>query len=336
MSAAAPADRRRRRIGWIAAGALACLSLILGLFQFSGLGWFRSTPPQPADPDWHTNSIGMRLRRLPAGQFEMGSPPGFIEPLLARMKKFPAQGYQPGQLEREMPARQASIDQPFAIGATEVTNAQFQAFVEATSYVTDAERLPAGGWGIAPNGQWTQAKGYSWRNLGQQPRTPEYPAVSISWNDAMAFCQWLTEKEPSAGPRVTYRLPTEAEWEYACRARSTSPWGPAASAAQLGEYAWFVANASGRIQPVAKKAPNAWGLHDMLGNEMEWCLNRYDVNLQDSLPPGDPRNPDSGERRVQRGGAFNDVADLVRPACRYLGHPSSPAHGAFRVVRVVE
>jgi len=87
---------------------------------------------------------------------------------------------------------------------------------------------------------------------------------------------------------------------------------------------------------VARRAANAWGLHDMLGNEMEWCLDRYGDDLRDSAPREDPRTPGSRERRIQRGGAFTDGADLVRPACRHANHPTSPTNGAFRVVRVVE
>ena len=312
---------RRRSRAWLIGGAATALGLLLLTavtigWQFAGPG---KSPGTQTDGDTYTNRLGMRFRRLPADSFVMGDSPEFTQTLSDRLRRTPRLSNRLADFERELPARSMRIDRPFFLGETEVTNAQFEAFTRATSYVTEAEQR-GNGWGVNAQGQWFQGRPYSWRDLGQQPRTPEHPAVSISWNDAMRFCEWLTAEERRQGDtRGTYRLPTEAEWEYGCRAGGTQPWGAGITPETLGDFAWYDANAGGRIQPVARAKPNPWGLHDMLGNEMEWCQDR---------------GPD--DLRVQRGGAFGDPADFVRPAVRRFSPPSSPTHGAFRVVRVVE
>src|SRR5262249_15155949 len=105
---------------------------------------------------------------------------------------------------------------PFYLGKYEGTRGEFAAFVKATQYQTDAERDGKGGWGHDSEGKPKQAPGFTWRNPGFE-QTDQHPVVNVSWNDAMAFCAWLSEKEG-----VAYRLPTEAEWEYACRAGTTT------------------------------------------------------------------------------------------------------------------
>jgi formylglycine-generating enzyme required for sulfatase activity len=134
-------------------------------------------------------------------------------------------------------------------------------------------------------------------------------------------------------------LPTEAEWEYACRAGTTTSyyWGNRESVA--GDYAWFESN-SGRshvAHPVGQKNPNAWGLHDMSGNVFEWCSDWYNKDYYKTSPTEDPKGPQSGEKRVLRGGSFEWGINVCRAANRGSWDPETlECQGGFRVVREVE
>ncbi len=109
------------------------------------------------------------------------------------------------------------------------------------------------------------------------------PVICITWHAAMEYCHWLSTKTGKV-----YRLPTEAEWEYACRAGTTTAYGFGNDASQLADHAWFFENSDDKPQPVGKKKPNAWGLHDMHGNVAEWCLDLYDKKFYSTLEPGKP------------------------------------------------
>ena len=162
------------------------------------------------------------------------------------------------------------------------------------------------------------------------------PVEHVSWNDAVAFCGKLSEREGAE-----YRLPTEAEWEYACRAGTTTAfvfgddisslfWGDDIS--PLIEYAWYVHNSSGTTHPVGELKPNARSLFDMHGNVYEWCQDWYgDYDLQ---VVSDPTGPASGSERVLRGGAFSTRPELVRAANRYSDLPDDRSlHCGFRLAR---
>ena len=109
---------------------------------------------------------------------------------------------------------------PFWIGQTEITVGQFRQFAEDTDYRTDAEK--SAGYGVV-NDHWVLQPGFSWKNTGAQPLTDDHPVCNLSWNDAAALCKWLTSHESKGGKSTKYRLPTEAEWEYACRAGTDTP-----------------------------------------------------------------------------------------------------------------
>ena len=159
------------------------------------------------------------------------------------------------------------------------------------------------------------------------------PANSVSWFDAVVFCNALSEHvglQPCYrvdGERVEwersadgYRLPTEAEWEYACRAGTTSKWFFGDDPAALDRYAWFTANANNEVQPVGAKAPNPWGLHDMSGNVWEWCWDWFGDYHTEAVT--DPLGPENGERRVLRGGSAWGVDPwYLRSASRNLFVP---------------
>jgi formylglycine-generating enzyme required for sulfatase activity len=144
-----------------------------------------------------------------------------------------------------------------------------------------------------------------------------YPVVGISHHAAMEYCRWLSRKT-----KKVYRLPTEAEWEYACRAGTTTAYYFGEDPKQLGNYAWFASNTDETTYPVGGKKPNAWGLYDMYGNAAEWCLDHYRKDHYSSFPsdratprpvllPGADRFP-----HVVRGGSFADAADRCRSAAR--------------------
>jgi formylglycine-generating enzyme required for sulfatase activity len=128
------------------------------------------------------------------------------------------------------------------------------------------------------------------------------PVENVSWNDAVEFCKEVSEKEGK-----TYRLPTEAEWEYACRAGTTTKFSFGNSESQLGYYAWYKQNSGDKTHPVGEKKPNAWGLYDMQGNVWEWCLDWYAKNWYSKGPAENPLNERYGDKwgRVLRGGGWD-------------------------------
>ena len=147
------------------------------------------------------------------------------------------------------------------------------------------------------------------------------PVEMVNWEDAVSFCKKLSEfpKEKVAGRE--YRLPTEAEWEYSCRAGSQTAYSFGESAKSLGEYAWFDENSEGKTHPVGEKKPNRWGLYDTHGNVSEWCHDWYEPYLSGAAT--DPQGPNVGLERVLRGGAWIDDAGLCRSADRVKSVPSS-------------
>ena len=269
------------------------------------------------------NGVAMKLVRIPAGEFTMGSS--------ASEKSYS---------DVQGPQHRVRITKPFYMGATEVTVAQFGRFVDATGYRTDAERDGrALGWNghtevISPE--------FNWRDPGFK-QGPDYPVTCTSWNDAQAFCRWLGKEAKLDG-----RLPTEAEWEYACRAGTTTRfwWGDSESA--IAEYAnvsdkALEAAAKGGIYfntndgyaftaPVASYKPNAWGLYDMIGNVTERCSDWY--GSYSSSPQDDPQGPSSSELgRVVRGPSWGSHPGLCSCAFRQVADPARGGDdGGFRVV----
>ena len=151
------------------------------------------------------------------------------------------------------------------------------------------------------------------------------PVEQVTWHDVVNYCKKLTQQERSAGRLPSgyiYRPPTEAEWEYACRAGTTTrfSYGDDLGYTQLGQWAWYRENSGGKTHPVGQKRPNPWGLYDMHGNVWEWCQDRWAF----SLPGGnvtDPRGSSSGSDRVLRGGSWYFDAWYCRSAARVWGYP---------------
>jgi formylglycine-generating enzyme required for sulfatase activity len=229
----------------------------------------------------------------------------------------------PGEYE---PARVSpvTLSQPFDLGRTEVTHAQFARFVAETGYQTTAERLGTGSVWSKEEGKFLAQPGLSWRAPGTHDPAPDHPVVFVTWTEARAFCDWLTAREGRK-----YRLPTEWEWQWACRAGSDQQYFHfTRPGTQLSDYAWHQDGRSAR--PVAQLLPNAWGAFDVLGNVHEWTLN-YQTTL-----PGersvDPRGPVTGSSITVCGGGF-DTTDL-RCNSRLRFTPNFRWHKVgFRVLR---
>jgi len=158
------------------------------------------------------------------------------------------------------------------------------------------------------------------------------PVEQVRWSDAVRFCNKRSELEGLKAcydlktwkcdfDADGYRLPTEAEWEYACRAGTSTAYFFGDDASKLGDYAWFDKNSGGRPRPVGQKQPNAWGLHDVCGNVWEWCNDFYSVDYYNESPPADPKGPDAGQTKVVRGGAWRFSAQRCRSGYRYNENP---------------
>ena len=210
-----------------------------------------------------TNSIGMKLRLIPAGEFMMGSP-----------------GTESYRDDNETPHR-VSITKPFYLGVTEVTQEQYQ------------------------------------KVMGTNPSSfngPQNPVETVSWAEAVEFCGKLSAMPAEKTAGHVYRLPTEAEWEYACCSGTTTAYSFGDDASRLGDYGWFRSNSDSGTHPVGEKKPNAWGLYDMHGGVYEWCQDWYGAYPSGSAT--DPTGATSGSFRVPRGGSWDFIARDCRSADR--------------------
>ena len=171
--------------------------------------------------------------------------------------------------------------------------------------------------------------------MGTNPsrwKAEKNPVEQLRWSDAVKFCNKRSELEglqPCYDLKTLkcnfdangYRLPTEAEWEYACRAGTTTVYFFGDSPAKVGDYAWFDKNSGGHPRPVGQKQPNPWGLYDMAGNVWEWCNDFYKVDYYQESPRENPRGPNEGQNKVLRGGAWRFSADNCRSGYRYNESP---------------
>jgi formylglycine-generating enzyme required for sulfatase activity len=205
----------------------------------------------------------------------------------------------------------------------EVTRSHFLQFVEATGYKPDAEKDGKGGYGFI-DGKDVQSLEFLWNS---PPLSYDPPVVNISWDDAVAFSKWLSSKEG-----VTYRLPTEAEWEWCCRAGSLSRYSHGDDESLLKEYAVYALD---HPTPPSKKTANGLGLFDMQGNVWEWCHDTFAAYTAESTV--DPVGPHQGNSRSLRGGGYYGTPLITRSAVRLNRTPNSwySAIG-FRIVRTFE
>jgi formylglycine-generating enzyme required for sulfatase activity len=271
--------------------------------------------PSPANPGLGTQRMrtadGAVMLYVPEGEFTMGSPGN--------------EGEVP-----ELPQHSVYLD-AFWIDRTEVTNAQFAAFVEATGHETEAERN--GGGDVFVSDWWQFVQGADW----QHPKGPDsgirdkmdYPVVLVSWNDARAYCEW-------AGAR----LPTEAEWEKGARGTDgrSYPWGNAGATCSYAVMGGESGNGCGQRDsawPVGSKPQGAspCGALDMAGNVWEWVADRYAPDYYVVSPSSNPKGPSGGEERVRRGGSWYNSAPIVRVAVRNHNSPNLATDDITAAVR---
>ena len=238
-----------------------------------------------------------RMLPIPAGEFLIGSPES-----------------EPGRGANEGPQGKVRVE-AFWMEEHEVTWDEYRIFQFALDRAQRAE------------GKQEAVAQDAWADAVSRPTPPYvpmdfgmgvegFPAICMTQFAARQYTKWLSMKTGRF-----YRLPTEAEWEYACRAGSTTAWSFGDDAAQLGEHAWFFDNADGKYQPVKGKRPNAWGLYDMHGNVAEWCLDQlrpdtYAAWRVEGATPGSVAWPDKLYPRVVRGGSWDDDAEFLRSAAR--------------------
>ena len=227
----------------------------------------------------------------------------------------------------EKPAHEVSIS-AFHLAKTEVTVAQFSAFVEATGYKTSAET--AGSClSLTDNGNWDDFKGYLWRQLGFK-QGDDHPVACISWNDTQAYLKWLNQ---ATGKH--YRLPTEAEWEYAARGgrESAYSWGNETGKGSANCAHEFCGDKFEYTSPVSSFAANGYGLYDMGGNVWEWCQDDYGIYAAEAQQdPLGKKIGSIGSFRILRGGSWGEMLWSMRSAYRSNGTPDYRSSDAgFRV-----
>lgn len=257
--------------------------------------------------DWYTNSVGMTMLKIPAGSF---------------VRKTPNPNESPKSVEQD---QKVTLSRPVWFSDREVSRGLFQRFVDDPDY---------------PNEQ----KPTDWEGASVA-RSPslDHPVQQVSWVDAVLFCNWLSSKD-GLTPRYKgsafawelipnadgYRLPTEAEWEHACRAGTVTLYSSGKDDSLLASYAVFLSN---HTEPCGSKKPNAWGLFDVHGNVYEWCHDWYD-HYGSELTVTDPTGPSSGDTRSLRGGAFDYAQRYVRSDIRGKNRPSYRSHTiGIRVAR---
>ncbi|MAX24930.1 MAG: hypothetical protein CMJ19_10540 [Phycisphaeraceae bacterium] len=272
-----------------------------------------------------TNSLGMTLIRLEPGRFMMGSGLS-TEQLLTKFGRTTS-GY-----KDEFPQHEVHLTQPFYLAATHVTRKQFAQFINATQYQTTAQQI---GWvtGMTQTKLFGKHDGLTWDHPGFE-QADDHPVVCVSYDDAVAFCQWLSNKE-----NLTYRLPTEAQWEYACRAGTDTLfwWGNELQEAQGKEnlhdasydnwYATLIHSKGfmrwlswddgyAQTSPVGKYQANPWGLYDMLGNATQWVRDGYAPYASEKRI--DPIGPNQAKRRITRGGNWYVIPHYARSSRRSI------------------
>ncbi|QDV49289.1 formylglycine-generating enzyme family protein [Gimesia fumaroli] len=293
-----------------------------------------------------TNSLGLKLVLIPAGEFQMGNTQAEVDLVIAAMQaqNINVTDSHAARVNSAMPQHQVVINQPFMMSQQEITQSMFRAFINETGYQTDAQKDGKGGYAYEDD-ELVQSPDYLWNtNYGlDQPEMA--PVVNVSWNDASEFCKWLSQKEGKK-----YRLPTEAEWEYACRAGTTTMFSfgnaltePETETAK--EYAWFINNTSqvGEFYPqaVMTRKPNPFGLFDMHGNVYEWCQDWYNETYYRTLAGQkavDPTGPATDQSvRVIRGGSwFRGVLDIRAAYRDRIVSENRNLNVGFRVVCEVQ
>lgn len=306
------------------------------LFLFTSLmvssAW--SIEPAATLPKPIENRLGMKFVLIPSGEFMMGSDES-PETLAKSYPQYERARFL--ELGDEAPLHKVRITRAFYLGQHEVTVGQFRRFLKASGYQPESEADGTGGYGYNPDYVPESAQSdafegrdrkYSWRNPGFA-QGGDHPVVNVTWNDAVALCKWLSETEGK-----TYRLPTEAEWEYAARAGTRTRYYSGDDPQSLLKAAnvfdadarknwekWAAFALAGNdgfafTAPVGSFAPNGFGLYDMLGNAWEWTADFHENDYYANSPVDDPKGPASGTVRVRRGGSWHTWSFYARSSYR--------------------
>jgi formylglycine-generating enzyme required for sulfatase activity len=255
-----------------------------------------------------TNTIGMKFVLIPPGEFDMGSTQEEIVRFQNQAKEWDLPQWVVERSLSEAPRHRIRLTQAFYLGKYEVTQAQYQQVMGS-----NPSKFPGSG--------------------------PDAPVETVSWNDAVSFCQRLSALPAEKGTGGVCRLPTEAEWEYAARAGTTTAYCFGDEEAALSDYAWWGGNSDGKTHPVGEKRPNGFLLFDMHGNVWEWCADWDSAEYYAKSPTDDPVGPDFGSVRAIRGGSFDarhTFPGHYRSAFRNHGVPGlSFDYVGFRVVRTL-
>jgi formylglycine-generating enzyme required for sulfatase activity len=261
----------------------------------------------------------MKFRLIPPGEFMMGQTQEDTNRLVKSLEQGGADEFSKFVARMSSPIHKVRLTKPFYCGAHEVTVGQYRKFIEDEKYVSSAEQL-----GVKDPLKWTSS--------AVEPNAEQRAVIGVSWDDAKAFCKWLSKKDG-----FTYDLPTEAQWEYACRAGTTTVWSFGDEASGLKDHAVQGRRSFSPAEVVGTKSPNPFGLFDMHGNADEWCLDWHLRDfyarspLEDPVCLTDPQDPLSG--RVARGGASGSAPWWTRSTTRaydFQATPKSPK--GFRVV----
>ena len=286
-------------------------------------------------PVVQSNCIGMKLVLIPPGEFAMGSSKELIEEE-ARLhggdnydeNPQMANKWYRNNLPGEGPQHRVRTTKPFWLGATPVTQGEYERVTGS-----NPSKFP-----MPPAISKPSVPEYE-RVTGSNPSKfqgdPQRPVEQVSWDDAVEFCRKLSALPGEKAAKRRYGLPTEAQWEYACRAGTTTRWYVGDNEAGLFDVAWFNTNSGGQTHPVGGKKPNAWGLYDMHGNVWEWCQDWCDKEYYAKSPLDDPAGPPGGWFRAMRGGYWSDPARSCRSAFRNADRPGYRYAMGFRVSLVL-
>ena len=243
--------------------------------------------------------ISFDMVLVPAGNFRMGSPAN-----------------EAGRKDDEGPQHEVRLDS-FYLCTTETTIELFMAYYQETvsakrDFITTQEAQKENGKSEDVDAITGPTPVYGDMTMGYENK---HPAMGMTWHNAMTFCRWLSKNTGKE-----YRLPMEAEWEYACRAGTDNIFGVTSDPEQLKEFAWYDATADNETNAVGKKKPNIWGLYDMSGNVREWVYDFYSPDAYKqaaaNAPAVNPKGLESGQVHVARGGDYNSPAEELRCAAR--------------------
>jgi formylglycine-generating enzyme required for sulfatase activity/serine/threonine protein kinase len=268
-----------------------------------------------------TNSIGMRFVLIPPGEFEMGSTDQEIAANVQARKKDAGDSWSCKLLLSEGPRHTVTISKPFYLAMYDVTQGEYQEVMGMNPSTFSGTGPHEPRFTPAPSPKEMATRATDAKKVAGKD-TGRHPVDMISWEDATEFCRKLSALPKERSAQRAYRLPTEAEWEYACRAGSDTNWSFGNDEASLKAHAWFWDNAGGATHPVGQKKPNAWDLYDMHGNVWQWCVDWFADDYYRHSPASDPPGSPRGATHVLRGGAWDYSAVNCRSAFRFHHVPT--------------